>query len=184
MKITSWEVKNQKFRKKFKGYDPVEVDSFLEILGGEIEDGTKEINLLKDKIATLENKVSEYQNVEQTLQSVILTTQKTAEELKKNAEKEAELLIREARLKSERFLEESNLKLSDLRRSVSELRGLKDRYLLKLRTILEMHKNLLEGLEKDEPPPKTEKRKELTDEEMDKVINQFKKEEPFKGEMI
>src|SRR4030042_5080989 len=108
MKITSWEVKNQKFRKKFKGYDPVEVDSFLEILGGEIEDGTKEINLLKDKITTLENKLSEYQNMEQTLQNVILTTQKTAGELKKNAEKEAELLIREARLKSERLLEESN----------------------------------------------------------------------------
>jgi cell division initiation protein len=184
MKITSWEVKNQKFRKKFKGYDPVEVDSFLEILAGDIEEGTKEINLLKDKITTLENKLSEYQNMEQTLQNVILTTQKTAEELKKNAEKEAELLIREAKLKSERLLEESNLKLSDLKRGISELRGLKDGYLLRLRTILEMHKNLLDGFEKDEPPPKMEKRKELTDEEMEKVISQFKKEDPFKGEMI
>jgi cell division initiation protein len=179
MKITSWEVKNQKFRKKFKGYDPVEVDSFLEILGGEIEDGTRELNLLKDKTTTLENKLSEYQGMEQTLQNVILTTQKTAEELKKNAEKEAELLIREARLKSERLLEESNSKLSDLKRSLSELRGLKDSYLFRLKSILEMHKNLLDGLEKDEPPPRTEKRKELTDEEMEKVISQFKKEEPL-----
>ena len=184
MKITSWEVKNQKFRKKFKGYDPAEVDSFLEILASEIEEGTKEINLKKEKISSLENKLSEYKNMEETLQNVILTTQKTAEELKKNAEKESELMLREAAMKSERFLEESNLKLADLKKGISELRNVKDGYLLRLKTMLELHKNLLEGLEKDETSVRPEKRRELTDEEMEKVISQFEKEDPLKGERV
>ncbi|MDH4222262.1 MAG: DivIVA domain-containing protein [candidate division Zixibacteria bacterium] len=182
MKITSWEVKNQKFRKKFKGYDPVEVESFLEILALEIEEGTKEVNLLKEKVSSLENKLSEYKNMELTLQNVILTTQKTAEELKRNAEKEAELLIREAYLKREKLLEESNFKMTELKRGISELKSIRDGYLLKFRSILELHKNLLEGLEKDETYTRVEKRKELTEEEMEKVINQFEKESPQKGE--
>jgi len=184
MKITSWEVKNQKFKKKFKGYDPFEVDSFLEILAGEIEEGTKEINLLKEKLSSLENKLSEYKNMEETLQNVILTTQKSAEELKKNAEKEAELLLREAKLKSQRLLEESNLKLSELKKGIYELKNLKEGYLLRFKSMLELHKNLLEGLEKEEVQSRVEKRRELTDEEMEKVISQFEKEDPLRGDMI
>lgn len=179
MKITSWEVKNQKFKKKFKGYDPLEVDSFLEILAGEVEEGTKEINLLKEKISSLENKLSEYRNMEETLQNVILATQKTAEELKKNAEKEAELLLREANLRSQRLLEESNSKLSGLKKGIHELSNLKEGYLLRLKSMLELHKNLLEGLEKDETLSRTEKRKDLTEEEVEKVISQFEKDDPL-----
>ena len=176
MKITSWEVKNQKFKKKFKGYDPTEVDNFLEILAGEIEEGTKEINLSKEKFSSLENKLSEYKNMEETLQNVILTTQKTAEELKKNAEKEAELLIREAQLKSQKRLEESSLKVSELKKEIYELKNLKDVYVLKFKSMLDLHKNLLESLER-EGGSRFEKKKDLTDEEMQKVLNEFEKKE-------
>jgi len=172
MKITSWEVKNQKFKKKFKGYDPAEVDNFLEILAGEIEEGTKEINLAREKLSSLENKLSEYRNMEQTLQNVILTTQKTAEELKKNAEKEAELLLREAQLKSQKLLEESNLKISEFKKEIYELKNLKDAYLLKFKSMLDLHKNLLESLEQ-EGGSRFEKKKDLTDEEMQKILNEF-----------
>jgi len=177
MKITSWEVKNQKFKKKFKGYDPTEVDNFLEILAGEIEEGTKEINLAREKLSSLENKLSEYQNMEQTLQNVILTTQKTAAELKKNAEKEAELLLREAQLKSQKLLEESTLRISEFKKEIYELKNLKDAYVLKFKSMLDLHKNLLENLE-SEGGSRFERRKDLTDDEMEKVIRQFKKEEP------
>ena len=179
MKITSWEVKNQKFKKKFKGYDPTEVDNFLEILAGEIEEGTKEINLAREKLSSLENKLSEYQNMEQTLQNVILTTQKTAEELKKNAQKEAELLLREAQLKSQKLLEESNLRISEFKKEIYELKNLKDAYVLKFKSMLDLHKNLLENLE-SEGGSRFEKRKDLTDEEMEKVVSQFRKGEPRK----
>ncbi|HVP35558.1 MAG TPA: DivIVA domain-containing protein [Terriglobales bacterium] len=177
MKITSWEVKNQKFKKKFKGYDPTEVDNFLEILAGEIEEGTKEINLAREKLSSLENKLSEYQNMEQTLQNVVLTTQKTADELRKNAEKEAELFVREAQLRSQKLMEESSSKVSELKREISELKNLKDAYVLKFKSMLDLHKNLLVSLEQEDGS-RFDKKKELTDEEMEKVIKQFKKEEP------
>ena len=176
MKITSWEVKNQKFKKKFKGYDPTEVDNFLEILAGEIEEGTKEINLSKEKLSSLENKLSEYKNMEETLQNVILTTQKTAEELKKNAEKEAELLLREAQLKSQKLLEESSLKISEFKKEIYELKNLKDAYVLKFKSMLDLHRNLLESMEQ-EGGSRFEKKKDLTDEEMQKVLNEFEKKE-------
>jgi cell division initiation protein len=182
MKITPWEVKNQKFKKKFKGYDPLEVDGFLEILAREIEEGTKEINLLKEKLSSLENKLSEYKNMEETLQSVILTTQKSADELKRNAEKEAELLIREAKIKSQRLLEESNSKLSDLKKEIYELKNLKDGYILRFKSMLDLHKNLLESLEESSGGSRTERRKELSDEEMEKVISQFEKNPPLGDE--
>jgi cell division initiation protein len=182
MKITSFEVRNQKFKKKFKGYDPLEVDGFLEILATEIEEGTKEINLLREKLSSFENKLSEYKNMEETLQNVILTTQKSADELKRNAEKEAELLIREAKLRSQRLFEESNSKLSDLKRGIYELKNLKDGYLLKVKSMLDLHKNLLESLEESPGGSRPEKRKELTDEEMEKVIDQFEKKENFRGD--
>ena len=180
MKITPWEVKNQKFKKKFKGYDPLEVDGFLEILAGEIEEGTKEINLLKEKLSSLENKLSEYKNMEETLQNVILTAQKSADELKKNAEKEAELLIREAKIKSQRLLEEPVLKLSEMKKELYELKNLKDEYILRFKSMLDLHKNLLESYEKSvSGGSRTERRKELSDEEMEKVINQFEKNPPL-----
>jgi hypothetical protein len=48
--------------------------------------------------------------------------------------------------------------------------------------MLDLHKSLLEGLEESSGESRSDKRKELSDEEMEKVIDQFEKKENFRGD--
>ena len=53
MKITPLEIKRQQFKKTMRGYDTVEVETFLEMVSNDMEDLIRENREQKDKIITL-----------------------------------------------------------------------------------------------------------------------------------
>lgn len=50
MKITPLEIKRQLFKKSLRGYDSVEVETFLEMVSNEVEDLIRENRELKDQL--------------------------------------------------------------------------------------------------------------------------------------
>lgn len=67
MKITPLDIQQQQFRVKFRGFDMVEVDNFLDVVANEYEELLREINQLKEegrqkseKIQQLEGKRRSY----------------------------------------------------------------------------------------------------------------------------
>lgn len=156
MKITPVDIKNQKFGKSLRGYDPSEVDAFLEMVASTLEDQVKENAELKEKLSSVESTLTGYKDLEGNLKEALLTAQKSAEEIRENAQKEAQLLMRETKMKAERKTEESYSLLSRLKKQIADLDNLKKEYIIRLRSMLETHLKVLESMEKEDQSYKEE----------------------------
>jgi cell division initiation protein len=147
MRISPLEIEQQTFNKAFRGYDPVEVATYLEMLAGEFEKLIAENAELKERTKELSTRLESYQELEQALQDTLLTSQKTVEEAKRNVQKEADLILKEAQLESGKVLEEAKLELADLNKKIADLQMSKERYLSEFRAFLGAQWHLLENIE-------------------------------------
>ncbi|MEO0087926.1 MAG: DivIVA domain-containing protein [candidate division WOR-3 bacterium] len=140
MKIAPIEIRNAEFPKRFRGFDPERVKSFLEMVADELEEIIKENISLSERIKDLDIKVEDYRRMENILKEALLTAQKGADELKRSAEKEAELLIMNAKMEAEKLLEEKREELNKLKREIEEIKARKKSLLLELKAIVETQK--------------------------------------------
>jgi len=149
VKITAQDIRHQEFMIKFRGYDKTEVDQFLNQVADYLEQDSSSRNELKQKLKLLEDQVSEFKNLEQTLKDSLIRSQESADELKRNTEKEAELIIREAQVKGDRMIEERRSKIDKLENSYEALRTKRNEYFVRFKSLLLAHLELLEKLEKE-----------------------------------
>ncbi len=156
MQITPLEIKKQEFHKAFRGYDPGEVEAFLEIVAGEMESLNRENGELKNRLEALELRIEEYEGMKETLHKALITTEKTADEKIVNAQKEAELILNDAQLKGERLIEEARGKVLKYERDIAYLNKLRTSLIARLRSLLLTQEEILEAIEKEgreERPP-------------------------------
>ena len=66
MKITPLDIKKQEFKKIMRGFDPIEVETFLEMVAEEFEALIKDKNNLSDEVLKLKTQLQDYQEVEKT----------------------------------------------------------------------------------------------------------------------
>jgi cell division initiation protein len=156
VKITPVDIKNQKFGKSFRGYDPSEVEGFLEMTASTLEELLLENSRLKEKSSAAEATLKSYTDLESNLRDALVTAQKTAEEIRQNAQKEAELLMRETKLKAERNLTETYDTVSRIKKQIADLENQKREYLVRFKSLLDTHRNVVESMEKEEGSYKEE----------------------------
>jgi cell division initiation protein len=156
VKITPVDVRNQQFGKSFRGYDPSEVDSYLEMVCSALEDLIKENAGLKERLSSVESTLIGYKDLEGNIKSALVTAQKSAEEIRENAAKEAQLLMRETKIKAERKMEESLNTLTSMKKQIADLQNTKKEYLARLKSLVETHLRVLESMEKEDEAYKKE----------------------------
>jgi cell division initiation protein len=145
MRLSAMDIRQQQFAVKLiRGFDPQEVDAFLEEVADDWEELTKENNLLKDQLATLEEhkKATDQQN--RTLQETLVVTQKMAEEFRESSKRAAEIVLREAQLQAEKLLEEKRQEQGVLNADIAALKQLKRQLAEELLSTLRMHQRLVE----------------------------------------
>ena len=105
MRMTAMDIRQQQFAvRMFRGFDPQEVDAFLEEMADEVEELSRENAHLKEQLNAFEEKSRGVEGREKTLQDALVTTQRIAEDFKENARREAELVLRDAQLRSQKLL--------------------------------------------------------------------------------
>ena len=151
MRITPLDLRQQQFTiRMFRGFDPQEVDAFLEDVAEDYEAVLKENALLKEQLAALEERSKSFAEMEQTLRDTLLTAQRLTDELKGSAAREAELLVREAELKSEKVLEEARAEEARIRTELMSLKRARRQIAESIRSTLESYQRLVETDLKDE----------------------------------
>lgn len=150
MKLTPLEIKKQEFQKTFRGYDQVEVETFLDMVSDEFEAVIREKNRLADEVIKLQTQLKDYQNVEKTLQETLLSAQESIKESKENSSREAEIVVKESELKAEKILEDAKLKLAEMKNELVLIKAQKDSFARRLRHLLESQLDLIEVLELDD----------------------------------
>ena len=152
MKITPLDLRKQEFKKAFRGYDPEEVDAFLEIVAAEFEQTSKENASLREKIESLGTTLAEYRNLEKTLQDTLLTAQRATEVARTNSQREADLIVRDAQIRAEKIVDQARAQLNEIRQTIANLKMQRDSFLARLKALLNSQIELLETLELEEEP--------------------------------
>jgi cell division initiation protein len=147
MAITPLDIRKQPFRKAFRGFDPDEVNSFLEMVAGEFESVIKKNSELTHKLQNTQEQLEEYKKIEKTLNDTLLTAQKATDESKVNAQKEAELIIKDAQVRANSYEEQSRQNVRALQEELSRLTYQRDSFMLRFKSILETQLELLRSIE-------------------------------------
>jgi len=135
--LTPMDIQNKEFERAFRGYRQDDVDEFLERVAKEYERIVKEKMSLEEKVALLEDKLAQYQKLENTLHNSIIVAQETAEDVKRNANKEAELIRREAEKEARRIIDEARYKASRILAEHEEIYKQAQIFKLRFRSFIE-----------------------------------------------
>ena len=152
--ITPLEIENKRFsRKNINGYNPDEVDDFLDELTKDYELLYKNFNESGDKVENLKRELEKYKNIEKTLQETLILAQDTAKSVRENAEIEAKQIIKEADLEAKESLAEIEAQIREKRKELEDLRNQFNVYSAKQESLLlaqlEMLKNNDIGMPED-----------------------------------
>ncbi len=150
MKLTPLEVRQQRFKKVLRGYDPVEVETFLEMVAAEIEELLTESRQLKDKTIELETQLRDYKNMEKTLQQTLMQAQEASGKSIENSRKEAELIVHEAQLKATQILDKARLDFAHMKEGIASLKARKESILSRLKVLLSSEIDLIKALGLDD----------------------------------
>lgn len=143
-RLTVLEIESKKFRKRLRGYDPAQVDAFLQLVASHYEEVLTENHRMREELLGLREEVQRYRAMESTLKEALVLAQKSADETRANAHKEAELILREARLQAERIQQEAQARVEQLQKEIETLESHKRAALLEFRALLLSHLQALE----------------------------------------
>ena len=122
MNVSPLDMRQQRFRKAFRGFDRVEVASFLAAVADDYEQALRETDRLRQDLMRMEAVLAEHREHEKNLQSTLTTAQRLSDDIKANAELEARRIIREAEGRSDLLLEKTQARLEDIQREIDGLK--------------------------------------------------------------
>lgn len=120
--LTPLEIQKQVFARALKGYNQDEVRGYLSMVAEEIERLVKDVDRLSRENVMLREELDDHSQRERILKDTLLSAQKVSEEVKSNARKEAELIVKDAELLSERVIAQAMQRVSDLERTIQDLK--------------------------------------------------------------
>lgn len=94
--FTAEEIKNISFSKSMSGYKPEEVDVFLDKVESDYLNFEKISNEYKAEISRLQNEIDSAEHSKNSIQSVLLSAQKLAEQIVAEAKEKSEEMVRNA----------------------------------------------------------------------------------------
>jgi cell division initiation protein len=122
MNVSPLDLRQQRFRATFRGFDPIEVTAFLSAVADDYEQALRETDRLRQDLAKMEAVLNEHREHEKNLRNTLLTAQKLSDEIKEHADQEARRVIREAEGRADLLLEKTQLRLDDVQRDIDGLR--------------------------------------------------------------
>lgn len=144
MRLSPLDIQSQQFRQRFRGFDPREVETFLELAASDFEELIRENGKLKETLARLGNQYDELKQREQTLKETMMTAQKITEDMKASARKEAEIILREAELKAEKMLDDAHRKVASLSDQIVEIKRIRAQFETSVRAAAQGHLKMLD----------------------------------------
>jgi len=150
LKLTPLDIKKQVFKKIMRGYDPIEIETFLEMVAEEFEALIRKKNDLSDEVLKLKTQLKDYQEVEKTFKESLMNAQQTINQSRENSKRESDLIIKEAEVRAEKIIENAKMQLIEMKNELMVIKAQKDSFAKRLRHLLESQLELLSVLEIDD----------------------------------
>jgi len=177
MRLSPLIIKKQEFTKSLRGFDPEEVQAFLDKMANDVDLLLQENESLNEEVESLNQRVTEFQSIEKNLQDTLLKAQESSTKAIESSKKQTNLIIKEAEIKASQILESAKQEVNDIQNAVVNLREERDLIVAKLKAIVNSQAHLLESKVKDagdEPvQPKKTETKENVDIDVDDIVNKL-----------
>lgn len=148
MRISPLDIKKQEFSRTIRrGYDPEEVQAFLDMLASQWEDLLADQRRTEEKVRELKAKMDHYEKVEEALQEALRTARESSKHTLDNAKQEAVLIIKQAKAEGEDLSREAVKRRDGLIKESNELLGRRDEIVARLRSFLRAESEILERFE-------------------------------------
>ena len=144
MNVSPLDLRQQRFRKAMRGFDPVEVTSFLAAVADDYEQALRETDRLRQDLMRMEVALNQHRDNEQNLRATMMTAQKLSDDIKAtadaeakrivagadadarrmvaNAEADATRIIHDAEARSDLLLDQTQARLEDIQREIDGLK--------------------------------------------------------------
>ena len=126
-----------------RGYDPGEVDAFLEMLADAWEEAAEKADTEAKELEVLRARASDFDRMEGAVREVLVAQQKSADVAREEANREADLIIRDAELKAQKMLDEARKRVQILTEAIRELQDRRMEILMKMNSFIESQKNMV-----------------------------------------
>lgn len=149
MTITALDIKQRNFSKSLRGYDPAEVNAFLNMLANEWEHQVTKIKSLERDVREVNDKLSHYQRIEATLHETLQTARENAEQKMENARRDAKNKIQKAELEAEQVIKEARQQKQHIRQSIIRLLERREEIIRGMSSYLDVAQKSLESFQND-----------------------------------
>ena len=150
----------EKFSRVLRGYDPEEVNVFLDNVIAKVESMVKEIEKkdkqieeyshLQEENASLKDKVTQFSAMEENLRKAILMAEKTSEQIKLTAYQERDIIVGDAKKNANRIINEALIKAEGIEKETDQLRRNMIVFKKRLKEALETQLELVDDIKKIE----------------------------------
>lgn len=144
MKITPVEIRQQQFHVKFRGFDPEEVDTFLDMVADELETLTQMTEVARQEAAALVEKNQDLSLEVQRLKEALEAAEKGRALTVEAIRAEASEIRAQAAREAQGILETAKRERAEARSEVASLMEKKKQLLERVRGLLESQLRLLE----------------------------------------
>ena len=150
MAITIQMIETKEFKVKPSGYDPDEVDVFLDSIIDEFEDMQREITSLR---AAARQKPAAPPPVAQpvapesseTAQKLLATAQRVSDETMADARRQADVVIMDAKSKADKILEDARGERARLEEALGTLRSAAQDYRTRFKRLVDDQQHIING---------------------------------------
>lgn len=148
--ITPIEIRQQSFKKTFRGYDPEEVRAFLLSLSQEWEKELEESRKIKGEFEKLQANYKSLKEVESMLHKTLIQAEQSSKDVVENARNKAELKLKEAEVRSRNIVKQGIEERSRIEGDITELMARRDEITIQLNMFLKSQLDRLSAFEKNE----------------------------------
>lgn len=147
MAVTIQMIETKEFKTKAHGYDPEEVDVFLDDIADEFEEMQREIQSLRASAARQQKQPVAapvvVDTTSESAQKILANAQRVGDETIEEARKQADLLLAEAKVKADKILEEAKAETTRLKDNLDTLRSAANDYRARFKRLVDDQTHLL-----------------------------------------
>src|SRR5918997_6237286 len=158
MPIRPIDVRRKEFKSGFRGYDPNQVDDFLDAVADEFERNYTENQRMREEVSSLRDRLQQFEDLEGSIRAALVHAEQAsndlrraatqeAEGIKQSAQREADFTIREAQSRSHQMLADSSSRIERVRDSYEALQEAKRSFTNDFRHLLKTYTETMESLE-------------------------------------
>lgn len=150
MALSPLEIQKARFPQKMRGYDPVEVESFLHLVAEEMTLRLQQLEKLEREVSYYRHRLDQAEQREHQLQETLVRAQKVADEITGNARQEAQLIVREAEMTADKIVDQALTQATKVEGKIQELRNRRKEAQMKLKNTLDLFREILHADIEDE----------------------------------